>query len=473
MRGRLEPHADCDAQAPGTHCTADPGLRRAVASGESLTPVAPGETLTLGAPREDLALGALRDATAPRQALAPAVELDRDVKAISQMGVVNSILQVVCQTTGMGFAAVARVTDDGWTACAVRDEIQFGLAPGGRLDVKTTLCREVRAAKTPIVIEHASNDVRYATHPTPKMYGLESYISVPIVLPGGEYFGNLCAVDRRPFPIGGPQVVEMFSLFANLIARQIGDERRYLEASAALAGERVTAELREQFIAVLGHDLRSPLGAISAIAELLELQGSRADAADLGRRLSASASRMGSLIDDVLDLARGRLGAGMLLTLQPEANLDVLLRNVITELEIGHTGRKVDATLVLSKPVVCDRTRIQQLLSNLVRNALIHGSERFPVRVSVQSDDQYYTMEVANGGPPIAPHDLARIFQPFARQSARSGSSQGLGLGLYICSQIAQAHGGSLEMHSTHQDGTRVTARLPLDGGSARPLASR
>src|SRR6478736_1678004 len=111
----------------------------------------------------------------------------QDIQAIGRIGAVPTLLRVLCESTGMGFAAVARVTEGTWTACAVQDNIQFGLKPGGQLDVETTLCSEVRESRTPIVIEHASIDPQYCTHRTPRIYAIESYVSVPIVLPNGEY----------------------------------------------------------------------------------------------------------------------------------------------------------------------------------------------------------------------------------------------------------------------------------------------
>jgi GAF domain-containing protein len=245
---------------------------------------------------------------APREAVPPGEDspdaIARDVAAVARLTAVPAILQVICQSTGMGFAAVARVTEGTWTACAVRDEIDFGLVPGSQLDIATTLCREVRLERRPIVIEHASRDAVYASHHTPRLYGLESYISVPIVLRDDEYFGNLCAIDRRPFPVSAPQVRETFRLFAEMIAGQLDDERRYLEVDDALSDERATAELREQFIAILGHDLRSPLGAIAAIGEMLVRDPSGARVGELSRRLLNSANRMSSMIDDILDFAR-------------------------------------------------------------------------------------------------------------------------------------------------------------------------
>ena len=123
--------------------------------------------------------------------------LAADISAVSQIDAVASILEVICRTTGMGFAAVARVTQDRWIACAVRGEIAFGLLPGGELDVKTTICDEIRDSGRAVVIDHVAESELLHDHHTPRMYGLQSYISMPIVLPNGAFFGTLCAIDPR------------------------------------------------------------------------------------------------------------------------------------------------------------------------------------------------------------------------------------------------------------------------------------
>src|ERR1700761_2428619 len=125
-------------------------------------------------------------------------DLARDIEAVQRIDAVPSILRMICKNTGMGFAAVARVTEQSWTACAVQDEVNFGLAPGGQLDLHTTLCFESRAARASIVIDNFGNDPVYKGHHTARIYNLGSYISVPIVLPDGSYFGNLCAIDSNP-----------------------------------------------------------------------------------------------------------------------------------------------------------------------------------------------------------------------------------------------------------------------------------
>jgi len=151
-----------------------------------------------------------------------------DINAVSAISVVPSILEVICQSTGMGFAAVARVTEDRWIACGVRDEIAFGLEPGSELDVETTICHEIRAHRDPVVIDDVDRDPLYRAHPTPRIYGLKSYISVPIVLSDGSFFGTLCAISQKPAHVSRPEIRGLFGLFAQMIGS-------HLEAGLSLA----------------------------------------------------------------------------------------------------------------------------------------------------------------------------------------------------------------------------------------------
>ena len=121
-----------------------------------------------------------------------------DVSLINSIAAVPTILDVVCRTTGMGFAAVARVTDAQWLACSVLDQIQFGLKAGGELKIETTICHEVRQAREPVVIDHVAADERYCNHETPRMYGFQSYISMPIFWPMANSSGPYAPSTRNP-----------------------------------------------------------------------------------------------------------------------------------------------------------------------------------------------------------------------------------------------------------------------------------
>lgn len=387
--------------------------------------------------------------------------LARDIGAIARINAVPSMLQMICDETGMGFAAVARVTDATWTACAVQDNIGFGLQAGGQLELHTTLCFESRTARAPIIVDQFSQDATYKGHHTPAIYHLESYISVPIVTPSGQYFGNLCAIDPRPAKVSEPRVVRMFEVFANLIAMQLESEQRQWSTEAALMDERATANLREQFIAVLGHDLRNPLSAVNATAELLVRRHSEPELVIVGQRLKRTVVRMARLIDDVMDFARGRLGNGITLSVRQIDDLNEPLLIVVDELRVANPSRQLQAEISLDRPVACDVIRVQQLLSNLLGNALTHGGKEQPVYVRAVTDETHLTLSVSNGGDPIPSHVLPKVFEPYWRP-ASSLPGGGLGLGLYICKQIVEAHGGELSVCSTVEDGTCFTARIPI-----------
>ena len=163
----------------------------------------------------------------PAKASSPDVKTGDPVKIFGRIQTVPSILRAVADLTKMRFVVIAQVTDEHWIACAVLDAMGFGLLPGGELEVTTTLCSEIHDHLTPIVIEHASTDSVYCDHPTPKKYGIESYIAVPIILKNGEFFGTLCAVDSRPASLSGATILESMKLFAELVATELGNEESY------------------------------------------------------------------------------------------------------------------------------------------------------------------------------------------------------------------------------------------------------
>lgn len=108
------------------------------------------------------------------------------------------VLEQVCGLTGMGFAAVARVTEERWIACQVLDRIGFGLKPGDELAVATTICDDIRRSGCHVIIDHVREDQDWRTHPTPILYGFQSYASLPIRLADGSFYGTLCAIDPEP-----------------------------------------------------------------------------------------------------------------------------------------------------------------------------------------------------------------------------------------------------------------------------------
>ena len=389
-------------------------------------------------------------------------DIARAVAAIGRIDAVPTLLTVLCEITGMRFAVVARVTATTWTACAVKDNIQFGMKPGAQLAVGTTLCAESRVSRAPIVIEHGSLDPVYHAHPALKLYSIESHVSVPIILGDGRYFGNLCAIDPNPAKVADPRILSMFNRFAALIASQLDQQLLIDGERAALLDERAAGELREQFIAILSHDLRNPLRAVLATAELLERKLSIPALAELASRIKSNARRMTSLIDDVLDFARARLGGGIGVELTDVENINAGLTTVVQELQDAQPDCKILSNISVNRSVRCDLGRLQQVASNLLANALTHGLSGSPVQINARADNDELVLEVWNAGVPIPPESIDKIFEPFWRHSV-SASRNGLGLGLHICSQIVRAHAGHISVTSTQEHGTQFTARLPLE----------
>lgn len=382
------------------------------------------------------------------------------VHAVSRLESVPMLLRIVCDATGLGLAVVARVSASRWTACAVLDRIGFGLRVGDELDVSTMLCREVRESLAPIAIDHARADRLYRDHPAPRRYGFQSYVSVPIVLPDGSYFGNLCALDPEPAQVSDARTLGMFTAFAQLIGVQLENDRRADSHRAALHDERSTAELREQFIAVLGHDLRNPLNVVATNTQLLAAVAQDGPTHEIAQRIERSVRRMSGLIDDVLDFARGRLGGGFDVRLKDVHDVGQALHDVVDEARSTHPGRRIEVSIDAPHAVRCDRTRVQQLAANLLSNALKHGAPEAPVQFSAAVTQGAIVLTVRNQGEPIPGEDLRRVFQPFWRQAG--SRREGLGLGLFICAEIARAHHGRIEVMSSRDHGTTFAAHLPV-----------
>jgi sigma-B regulation protein RsbU (phosphoserine phosphatase) len=307
--------------------------------------------------------------------------------------------------------------------------------------------------------------IYYETHIAPllRMQGFFHEFALDFETAAGQRLPVIAnAAERRD----GDGVV----LFTALAVIKAADRRRYerqlvdsrSELQKGLATERETAELREQFIAVLGHDLRNPLAAISAGARILQRSGAMQGQKELRvlDMINTTVTRMSDLIDNVLDFARGRLGGGITLIRDADRPLEPVIEQVIDELRTASPQRVIETSFEITAAVDCDRTRIGQLASNLIGNALTHGAPDKPVRVGAKTDAGKFELWVANAGEPIPAAAMEKLFEPFFRGDIRS-SRQGLGLGLHIASQIAQAHGGRIDVTSEPDD-TRFVFTMPL-----------
>jgi signal transduction histidine kinase len=230
--------------------------------------------------------------------------------------------------------------------------------------------------------------------------------------------------------------------------------------NAALAERERTAKFQEQFIAVLGHDLRNPLSSMRLGVRMLKQLPASTHAVTI-ERIENSAVRMARMIDQILDLTRARLGGGIPLSRAP-LDLGKLVTEVATEAALAH-GARVELAQVGALDGSWDGDRLGQVVSNLVGNACSYRADGTPVNVTVQGDGATVRIKVHNQGPPIA-EDLRRVlFDPFRRgeRDTKSAQAAGLGLGLYITHEIITAHGGHIEVESSAAAGTTFTVDLP------------
>lgn len=220
--------------------------------------------------------------------------LVEDIEKIQKIAIVPTMLEVICRSTGMGFAAIARVTESRWVACSVRDEINFGLHPGGELELGTTICDEIRQHHQPVVIDYVDQHPHFRSHHTPKMYGIQSYISYPILLHTGEFFGTLCAIDPRPHIVSDVKITGMFTLFAQLIAFhfQALDTLERSQTGIKQVNDQLVAAKEENrsYEHLTYHSLREPVRKLSFFSDKLLLATEATDinkiketAADINR----------------------------------------------------------------------------------------------------------------------------------------------------------------------------------------------
>jgi signal transduction histidine kinase len=232
---------------------------------------------------------------------------------------------------------------------------------------------------------------------------------------------------------------------------------------AAREKSRERAAFRERFMGILGHDLRSPLQAINLATAIVLKHHDTTDAiALLARRIAGSADRMGRMIADLLDLTRARQGGGIPIELK-QADLGAIVQQAIDEVAVAHPDRTIDLDAQGEASGAWDPDRMAQVMANLVSNALDYSPVGTPVRVVLRAEAGYVSVAVNNRGSTIAPEVMARLFEPFVQgaQEGRVAQGQGLGLGLFIVRQIVEAHGGSIGVASTKEEGTTFTVRLP------------
>ena len=259
------------------------------------------------------------------------------------------------------------------------------------------------------------------------------------------------------------------------------DMTRFNEAIDQAIAESITqyteniGQTRERFLAILGHDLRSPVAAIvTSTRFMLETAEQQHDLGPpyqtLINGVSRSARRMNQLVADLLEFARVRLGEGMPVQ-RAAMDLGPLTYDVVDEVRSAYPDRKFESSVSGDLHGEWDCDRLFQALTNLVSNAVQHGSSSSPIHVTARGEASDVVLSVANRGVAISEEQLARMFQGInEQQTSQEGDRRHLGLGLYIVDKIVSAHGGKVEVQSTEEEGTVFSLRLPRSAAADRKV---
>jgi PAS domain S-box-containing protein len=274
----------------------------------------------------------------------------------------------------------------------------------------------------------------------------------------GRFVARRALMDDRYWHVAVSPIRDVHGTVEQIlvVARDITDERMAQRDRERLNRELAeTLRFNETFVAAIGHDLRNPLNAVVMATDILERSIPAGPATNLIQRIRSSSRRMAKMIDDLSDLTRARLGGGILIQCAP-TDLLTVARKVVTEHRTTHPDRQIEIESIGELHGEWDSARLEQIVSNLVGNAIRHGDTGSPVHVLLDgADPKSVRFAVENGGQ-ISSDMLPHLFEPFRRGNNRR---EGLGLGLYIVRQIAIAHGGDVVAESAER--TRFVLRLP------------
>jgi signal transduction histidine kinase len=264
---------------------------------------------------------------------------------------------------------------------------------------------------------------------------------------------------QRPLPV---------HLFLSAVRSAVRARRRQYQMRDLHRDLERAVQLGELFASILGHDLRTPLGAIRMSAEAIVRGSQEAAALRPAGRILTSSDRMARMIEQLLDFARVRQGRGIELQLRP-ADLGGVAQQVVEEIEAAHPGATVEVRASGHLSGVWDPDRLAQVLSNLAANAVQHGSKRTTATIALDGAARDVVVARIRNSGSIPENAVPTLFEPFRRASARteSGARGGLGLGLFIAREIARAHGGDIVVRTAEPDMTVFELTLPREARSA------
>lgn len=407
------------------------------------------------------------------------IDIHEDIERVKSIPIIPNLLDVVCQITGMGFAAVARVTETRWITCSVRDDIEFGLVPGSELTLETTICNEIRDSHQPVVIDHVAKNELFCNHHTPLMYGFQSYVSYPIILKTGEFFGTLCAIDPEPRSLQNPAITGMFSAFADLISFHLQQvELLHLRDDELESVNRQlnnSEDENRQYRHISTHTLQEPLRKLRVFTGMLlgSLDNNQiARAKELALRIQTGAERFSGLISDLTDLSRlsdDKSAFGLV-------DIGSVSRLVASEFDVELQAKSATVYIGHIPDIFAIPFQIEQLFFHLFDNAIKFSKLNTPLNISISaehiipnesdaellSQKDYIQISFSDNGIGIERSQLDVIFDIFS-QLPTEIFHEGSGVGLAICRKIVRNHSGKILIQSETGKGTVVKVVMPIE----------
>ncbi|MCE7063282.1 ATP-binding protein [Dyadobacter sp. CY343] len=408
----------------------------------------------------------------------PQSDIPGDIAKIEQIPIVPTMLEVICRSTGMGFAAIARVTEDKWVACSVLDEISFGLKAGGELVLETTICNEIRLNHEIVVIDNVDEDPQFRAHHTPIMYGFKSYISVPIILKNGEFFGTLCAIDPKPASLKNIKTIGMFQLFVDLISYHLESietaqksRQKLSDMNHQLAD---SIHINSQFQFISNHNLQEPLRKMRVFSGMM-LEAANKNDLDKVRsyatKVDASALKFSAIITELSEFT----------DLYNETNFETVDLNKVVSDATNSLSALLDATETKVKfenlpSIVANRFQMEQLFRNLITNSIQYakkgadhviriypGEIGYDLRAGedIQRKRQSLVIRIEDNGEGFSQPHLEKIFDIFSQfPDYKNGQTEGHSLA--YCRKIVNNHGGQIKAESVEGKGTTFSIILPV-----------
>lgn len=352
--------------------------------------------------------------------------------------------------------------------------------PGGELKVGTTICDEIRDDHQPVVIDDVQQNEAFCHHPTPALYGFQSYISFPIFLKTGEFFGTLCAIDPNPAQLDNEKVKGMFRLFTDLIAFHWQQIELLEQSDQAIRNlsRQLTYSIDEnrQYRHISNHSLQEPLRKLQLFSSMLVDAAQRRDigkSQELATKIFSGAQKFSMMIKDLSHFS----GLEQESSLVERIDLNELILEVWEELSLRLQAREATIQIAPLPAIQAIRLQMEKLFYHLLHNALkfarkevapviiISGQELSSIELSHYGStgiaSMYVEIRIADNGIGIEASQLEKVFDLFA-QVPHNQVRDGEGFGLTYCRKIVQQHGGLIKAQSEFGQGTTVSVVLPI-----------